>query len=200
MKSVQLAIEITTKSQEATARHDAERREQVAKGELERQIIDDKAKAEKERMALLELQAEAAAIESTGTSKAEAKALAAAAAIDGQSQVDQATLKAKAANIINHSELVSATEMQNAELLYKEELNELEIVKAKEMADIEVNKFKSSVSAIGRTTIASMARAGPEMQARLLKGLGLQGYMLTDGNSPINLMNAANSLTGNSSS
>ena len=29
---------------EATARHDAERREQVAKGQLERQMIDDKAK------------------------------------------------------------------------------------------------------------------------------------------------------------
>jgi major vault protein len=36
-KSVQLAIEITTKSQEATARHEAERREQEARGRLERQ-------------------------------------------------------------------------------------------------------------------------------------------------------------------
>jgi major vault protein len=36
-KSVQLAIEITTKSQEASARHDAERIEQEAKGRLERQ-------------------------------------------------------------------------------------------------------------------------------------------------------------------
>jgi major vault protein len=36
-KSVQLAIEITTKSQEAAARHEAERREQYAKGRLERQ-------------------------------------------------------------------------------------------------------------------------------------------------------------------
>jgi len=36
-KSVQLAIEITTKSQEATAKHEAERREQEARGTLERQ-------------------------------------------------------------------------------------------------------------------------------------------------------------------
>jgi major vault protein len=36
-KSVQLAIEITTKSQEAEARHEAERREQEARGRLERQ-------------------------------------------------------------------------------------------------------------------------------------------------------------------
>jgi major vault protein len=39
VKSVQLAIEITTTSQEATARHEAERREQEAKGRLERQKI-----------------------------------------------------------------------------------------------------------------------------------------------------------------
>lgn len=40
MKSVQLAIEITTNSQEAAARHEAERLEQEAKGRLERQKID----------------------------------------------------------------------------------------------------------------------------------------------------------------
>jgi len=45
-KSVQLAIEITTKSQEASARHEAERIEQEAKGRLERQKIHDEAEAE----------------------------------------------------------------------------------------------------------------------------------------------------------
>jgi len=38
-KSIQLAIEITTKSQEAAARHEAERLEQGARGRLERQIL-----------------------------------------------------------------------------------------------------------------------------------------------------------------
>ena len=83
-KSVQLAIEITTNSQEATARwvllhyclpsfislidptpslfssylsHEAERLEQKAKGALERQKITDEAEAEKARKDLLELQA-----------------------------------------------------------------------------------------------------------------------------------------------
>ncbi|RMZ99421.1 major vault -like, partial [Brachionus plicatilis] len=40
-KSVQLAIEITTNSQEATAKHEAERAEQEARGKLERQKILD---------------------------------------------------------------------------------------------------------------------------------------------------------------
>ena len=42
-KSVQLAIEITTNSQEAAARHEAQRLEQEAKGRLERQKIQDEA-------------------------------------------------------------------------------------------------------------------------------------------------------------
>lgn len=55
-KSVQLAIEITTNSQEAAAKHEAERLEQSAKGRLERQKISDEAEAEKSRRELLELQ------------------------------------------------------------------------------------------------------------------------------------------------
>jgi len=73
-KSVQLAIEITTKSQEAAARHEAERREQQARGRLERQKIQDEAEAEKFRKNLLALQAQSAAVESTGQATAEAKA------------------------------------------------------------------------------------------------------------------------------
>jgi len=36
-----------------------------------------------------------------------------------------------------------------------------------------------------------MARAGPEMQAKLLQGLGLKGFLVTDGKNPINLFNTA---------
>ncbi|MEQ2190601.1 hypothetical protein XENOCAPTIV_001564 [Xenoophorus captivus] len=56
-KSVQLAIEITTNSQEAAARHEAERLEQEARGKLERQKITDQAEAERARKELLELEA-----------------------------------------------------------------------------------------------------------------------------------------------
>jgi len=41
-----------------------------------------------------------------------------------------------------------------------------------------------------------MAKAGPEMQTKLLQGLGLQGFLITDGNNPINLFNTANNLVG----
>jgi len=64
------------------------------------------------------------------------------------------------------------------------------------MATIEATKFKQVVNAIGADTISSIAQAGPEMQVKLLKGLGLQGFMITDGNSPINLFNTAQGLIG----
>jgi len=68
----------------------------------------------------------------------------------------------------------------------------LEINKAKELADIEAKKFKELVGAIGKETIVSMAKAGPETKAKLLKGLGLKGFLVSDGKNPINLFNTAN--------
>ncbi|ELR15365.1 Major Vault Protein repeatcontaining protein [Acanthamoeba castellanii str. Neff] len=98
-KSVQLAIEITTKSQEASAKHEAARLEQEAKGRLERQKINDEAEAEKARKSLLQLQAQSAAVESTGQATAEAKARAEAAQIEGEAAVTMSKLKAQSTKI-----------------------------------------------------------------------------------------------------
>jgi major vault protein len=110
-KSVQLAIEITTKSQEAAARHEAERREQEARGRLERQKIQDEAEAEKARAQLLFLQASSAAVESTGHAKAEAQARAEAAEIEGNAAVTQAKLKADALKIESEADLEQVCEL-----------------------------------------------------------------------------------------
>ena len=32
-----------------------------------------------------------------------------------------------------------------------------------------------------------LKKAGPELKAKLLEGLGLQGYLITDGKNPVNL-------------
>ncbi|XP_018414641.1 PREDICTED: major vault protein isoform X3 [Nanorana parkeri] len=135
-KSVQLAIEITTNSQEATARHEAERLEQEAKGRLERQRITDQAEAEKARKELLELEALSTAVESTGAAKAEAQSKAEAAKIEGEG------------------------------------------------------------AAIGADTIRDIALAGPELQVKLLKGLGIQSTLITDGSTPLNLFGTATGLLG----
>lgn len=195
-KSVQLAIEITTNSQEAAARHEAERLEQEARGRLERQKIEDESKAEEARRTLLGLQAESAAVESTGQAKAEAKARADAAEIEGEASVKQARLKAEALKITSEADLEQQMSYQQNEITHQKELNKLELTKKKQISDIEASKFKNLVDSIGADTIKAISQAGPELQAKLLQGLGLKSFLITDGNSPINLFNTAQGMIG----
>eukprot|EP01107_Rhizomastix_libera_P007449 TRINITY_DN221_c0_g1_i3.p1 TRINITY_DN221_c0_g1~~TRINITY_DN221_c0_g1_i3.p1 ORF type:complete len:831 (-),score=149.88 TRINITY_DN221_c0_g1_i3:133-2625(-) len=193
-KSVQLAIEITTRSQEANATHEAERLDQEAQGKLEIQRLANESEAEKSRKELLALQAESSAVESAGQAKAEAKARAEASQIEGEAAVKQAELKAQASQLRAKVELEQLKIRQEHEIQHKKSLNELEMEKLKQLSEIEANKFQEMVSSIGANTIAAIARAGPEMQAKLLSGLGLKSVMITDGSSPINLFNTASGL------
>jgi major vault protein len=186
-KSVQLAIEITTQSQEATARHEAARSEQEAKGELERQKIVDEAKAEEARKSLLELQASSAAVEAMGAASAEARAQAARAKIQGESAVEQATLTAEADDVLAKSELEEIRATQEAEIAHQKALNDLEITRARDLANIESGKFKRIVDTIGKDTLKSIAVAGPEMQEKLLGGLGLKSFAIAGPDSPLNM-------------
>jgi major vault protein len=190
-KSVQLAIEITTKSQEANARHEAERLEQEAKGRLDRQKLHDEAEAEKARKELLRLQAQSSTVETTGQATAEARARADSAQIEGESAVKQADLKAQASRIKAEADLRITSAKQDQELVHQQSINDMDVVRARELAAIEAQKFKDTVKAIGPETIKAIAQAGPEMQLKLLSGLGLKSIMITDGNSPINLFSTA---------
>merc|ERR1711915_415235 len=152
-KSVTLAIEITTQSQEAAARREAERIEQEAKGKLERQRILDDAEAEKARKNLISLQAESSAIESTGQAKAEAVARAESAKIEAEAAVQAARLKAEALKIETESELERMQSAREAEIRFTLESNKLEVDKAEKMAKIETDKFNQMVTALGTETI-----------------------------------------------
>ena len=66
-------------------------------------------------------------------------------------------------------------------------MNDLEVARAKDLAAIEAAKFKNIVKAIGADTLQAISSAGPEVQAKLLGGLGIQGFFNTDGNSPLAL-------------
>jgi len=188
-KSVQLAIEITTKSQEAAARHQAEKLEQEARGVLERQKITDESLAEGSRKNLLSLKAKSVVVESTGEATAEASAKSAAQKIEGAAKVNQATQNAKASKIKASAGLETKKLAQEGEIEYQAELNKLEIDKATALADIEATKFKTVVDAITPVTLQNIANAGPALQKQLLGGLGLKSFVITDGNTPINLFN-----------
>jgi len=195
-KSVQLAIEITTNSQEASARHEAERLEQGAKGKLERQKIHDEAEAEKARTELLKLQSLSAAVESTGQAKAEAQSRAESLKIEGQAAVEQAQLKAEAQNIEAENELKRINDARKGELEYVSSTNGLEISKAQKMAEIETGKFQNMVTTLGPENIARIATSGHDNQLAMLQALGLQSTLITDGSTPLNLFNTAKGLVG----
>jgi len=196
-KSVTLAIEITTQSQEAAARREAERIEQEAKGKLERQRIMDEAEAEKARKELLSLQAESSAVESTGQAKAEAISRAEAAKIESEAAVQSAKLKAEALRIETESELERMNAARAADIRFALENNNLEVEKAEKMAKIETDKFNQMVASLGKETIQAMANGPQEHQVKMLQSLGLSSTLITDGRTPINLLNTAGGLLGN---
>lgn len=78
-----MAIEITTKMQEAEAKKAADKMDAESRGALTKRKIEDEALAEKEKRELLTLQAESESIKNTGQSKAEAKAQAQQLDVEG---------------------------------------------------------------------------------------------------------------------
>jgi major vault protein len=70
----------------------------------------------------------------------------------------------------------------------------LEIKTTVEQNKLEASKFKNIVESLGPETLVEIAKAGPELQAKLLSGLNLEGYIITDGNNPISLFNVANNM------
>jgi len=175
-KSVQLAIEITTKSQEATAKHEAERREQEARGKLERQKISDEAAAEEQKAKLLQLQAESAIVEASGQATAGARAIAESMSIQGEAAVKQATLSSQAESIRANSELQQKIGKQKAHVDHQRALNNLEISRARDLAKIEADKFKNIIEVVGPEIIEAVATAGPRLQVDLLHSLGLKSF------------------------
>lgn len=195
-KSVNLSFEIQTKSQEAQAKHQAARLEQESKGQLDRLKIQDEIVSTQATKKLLQLQAESESVKTTGVALAKAKAEAEAAQIEGQTEVDQAEMKVKADRIRHESELELLKSKYDQEVDMKKQVSELKINHERKLAEIEAEKFNKTITSLGRETIKSMAKAGPELQQKLLKGLGLKGFVLMDGKNPINLFNAANGLLG----
>jgi len=99
-------------------------------------------------------------------------------------------LQSEAELIKSEAKIAQKKAKQEAEISHQKALDDLEISKARDLADIEASKFKSIVDAIGASTLEAIAQAGPEMQAKLLGGLGLQSFMLTGSDNPIGLFSS----------
>ncbi|KAI0981712.1 hypothetical protein GJ496_005099 [Pomphorhynchus laevis] len=193
-RTVQLAIEITTNAQEASAKHEAIRLQQEAEARQLRQRLIDSLAAGKEKKLLISQEAENAELETCGQAVADAKSQALAGKIEKESALEQVklemeALKVKALNEIEHMRTIKQLEADHIKLM-----NDLMIEKNQKQSEIEINKFKEQVLAIGKETLVAVANAGPELKVKLLQALGLQSALITDGTNPINLFNTASGL------
>merc|ERR1711904_475497 len=116
--------------------------------------------------------------------------------IQGNALVEQAELEAKAMGIKTAQEILLLEQEQNSRIQIQKKTDELEIKKQREMAQIEIQKFTEIITAIGKETLVAISQSGPKMRAEMLKGLNLQGFLVTDGKNPINLFNTANGMLG----
>ena len=137
-----------------------------------------------------------AAVESTGQAKAEATSRAEAARIEAEAAVTAAKLKTEATKIEAEAELERLTAAREAEIKFLTEQNRLEIEKADLMAKIETKKFSDMVEALGPDTLRSIATGPQDHQVKLLQSLGLSSTLITDGKTPVNLLNTAHGLLG----
>lgn len=191
-----MAFEIQTRSQEAAAQHQAMRLQQESDGMLQRLDIQSEIQNEKGNKTFWELKAENEGVRSTGLAIANAKAKAEADLITAQTEVNEAQFQVDSRKIIENADLELIRQAYEDEINLAQDKLELEIESKRKLVEVEVEQFQTIVEAIKPETIVAMAKAGPETQAKLLKGLGLQGYMIVDGKHSVNLMGAANGLLG----
>jgi major vault protein len=166
------------------------------KGASDLQLIKSQIIAQKERIKLIELQTKSMSVESSGKAVAEAKAIAERIKIKGEAEESKSKLQVEARKVTELSELDMLKKKNATEIEKLTAMNNLEITTKQKLADIEVSKFENMMDALGKDTIVAMAKSGPETQSKLLKGLGLQGFMVVDGKNPINLMGIAQGMIG----
>ncbi|KAI0990483.1 hypothetical protein GJ496_001606 [Pomphorhynchus laevis] len=193
-RTVQLAIEITTNAQEASAKHEAIRLQQEAEARQLRQRLIDSLAAGKEKKLLISQEAENAELETCCQSVAEAKSQALAGKIEKESALEQVKLEIEALKVQALNEIEQMRTIKQLEAEHVKRMNDLEIEKNQKQSEIEINKFKEQVLAIGKETLVAVANAGPELKVKLLQALGLQSALITDGTNPINLFNTASGL------
>jgi major vault protein len=192
--TVNLAIELTTKSQEEEAKRQAESRDQDAKSMLQRKVIEDNKLAEELKKSLFELQSKTKSIEESGLKESSAKAIVNSQMIESQSKIKIATTMRDLQNLKNKFKNEIESLEHNIHLDYEKAKNQLEIDSKSKLSEIETKRFQDIIDAIGKDTLVKLSEAGPESQVALLKSLGLEGFIMTDGSNPINLFNFANNI------
>lgn len=193
-KNTAQAIDLKTKGSELEYLLKQKILEEDSRGQLEIQRLVNETMAAEKRVDLDKLTVESEAIMKVGEQVSKAKAEAEGMKIKGNGELKQSEWSANSYGVETET-LIKSMELENKkEENKKQQEDNMEIDTSRKIADIEITKFKSLLAAIGTDTIIAMAKSGPENKARMLKSLGLGGYLVTDGKTPINLFGAAEGL------
>jgi major vault protein len=191
---------ITIQSQNAMQQADTEHRQRIItaenNGKLNLQKLEDDTHAERQNIEFLKKKIATEVVKTTGELKAKANATAKSNEIQGQSLVSQSELKVQALEIEVMSQLTQDEINIKEEVKRTEQMIDVDLDKRNKLSSIEVEEFKKTIKAIGKQTIIAMAKAGPEVQAKLLQSLGIKSFLITDGKNPINLFNTAKGVIG----
>jgi major vault protein len=193
-QSVSLAIELATKTIKQGYNIQQLMKRQEFKGELDKLKMNNKIEFLKKEIDLNKLKIESEITEKTGLSRAQAAAEKDAIIIEYTSKKKLAEMDKQAFEVEELFELKKQEKINENEYLRTKEEQRVEIKNVTEKSKIESFKFKNIMEALGQQTLVEITRAGPELQAKLLQGLNLEGYIVTDGDNPINLFNVADTL------
>lgn len=193
--TVNLAIELITRSQEEQAKRQADTKDQEAKSFLQRKVIEDNSLAEDLKKKLFDLTAQTKSIEESGKKEAESKAQVSSTIISSQSNIKISTYNKDILLTKNKYKHQIEKMEHDIKLQYEKEKNNIELTAKQKISDIQTKKTQDIIDTIGRDVLIQISQAEPEAQLNLLKSLGLEGFIMTDGNSPINLFNFANKIT-----
>jgi len=193
-QSVSLAIELATKTIKQGYTIQASLKRQEFKGEIDKLKMNNKIEFLKKEITLNELKIKSEITEKTGLSRAQAAAQKEAVIIEYTSKKSLAEMDKQAYEVEQLFEIEKLKKVNENEYLQKKEDQRIDVKKKVETNKIESFKFTNIMGALGQETLVEIARAGPELQAKLLSGLNLEGYIITDGDNPINLFNVADTL------
>jgi major vault protein len=195
-KSMILSMKTNIQIQESEAKHREEIANQEAKGHVERNKIVDETELEKTQLDLFRSINENIDIKTTGLAESFAKAKCSDNEIKSEAELERIKNELEADKKFQISQLSLKRKNYDEEIRQLKRISELEVEKVTMLADSTQNKLKIMIEALGRETLVQMAKAGPESQSKILKGLGIKSMIITDGKNPINLFNTANGLMG----
>jgi len=195
-ESMKSSMETTIKIQEAESKHREDRANQEANGSIVLKKIADETANEDKLLELLTFQALNEEIRITGMEEAKVKASSEENEIRSETDLEKARLEFEAEKLKKVTQLEMKKKNCIEQLKHLKRMNELEIEKARLLSESEITKVTEMVNAIGKGTLVSLARAGPDSQAKILGGLGVKSLLVTDGKNPINLFNLAHGIVG----